>query len=101
MPVSNLLESEGAEFLVLGQLLIDGIDAYKSYKNYPGYDVVAVSPENDRTAKIQVKSRWQTDANGFLIRNLECDFVVFARLNRGNKKKTLLSDARQSFLCFQ
>jgi hypothetical protein len=98
MPVSNLLESEGAEFLVLGQLLIEGIDAYKSYRNNPGYDLVAVAPEKDRTARIQIKSRWPTNANGFLIRNLDCDFVVFAKLNRGDKKKSTVE--RRSPECY-
>ena len=37
------LESEGAEFLVLGHLLIEGISAYKAYINFPGYDLMAVN----------------------------------------------------------
>ncbi len=40
------LESEGAEFLVLGQFLINRIVAYKTYTNMPGYDLVATNPEN-------------------------------------------------------
>jgi hypothetical protein len=63
------LESEGAEFLVLGQLLIEGIPAYKAYTNLRGYDLVAVAPA--------------TDANHFLIKKFDCDFVVLVRLNRG------------------
>ena len=81
------LESEGAEFLVLGNLLIEGIDAYKSYRYMPGYDLVAVLPEKDSTARIQVKSRWASDATGYLIKNFDCDFVVFAQLNRGFRYK--------------
>ena len=78
------LESEGAEFLVLGQLLIERIPAYKTYTNLRGYDLVATSPESNRAARIQVKSRWATTAPHFLIRNVEeCDFVVLVRLNRG------------------
>jgi hypothetical protein len=77
------LESEGAEFLVLGQLLIEGIRAYKTYTNLRGYDLVATWPETNRSARIQVKSRWATDANAFLIKNFDCDFVVLVRLNRG------------------
>jgi len=53
------LESEGAEFLVLGQLLIHRIAAYKTYTNMPGYDLVATHPEKNTSAKIQVKSRWR------------------------------------------
>jgi hypothetical protein len=77
------LESEGAEFLVLGNLLVEGIDAYKSYRYMPGYDLVAVLPEKSGTARIQVKSRWASDATGYLIKNYDCDFFVFAQLNRG------------------
>lgn len=77
------LESEGAEFLVLGQLLIEGVPAYKTYTNMCGYDLVATWPETNRSARIQVKSRWATDANQFLIKTIDCDFVVLVRLNRG------------------
>ena len=79
------LESEGAEFLVLGQLLIQGIPTYKTYTNMPGYDLVATNPERNRTARIQVKSRWATKAEGFIIKNFDCDFVVIVKLNRGSK----------------
>ncbi len=85
------LESEGAEFLVLGNLLVEGIDAYKSYRYMQGYDVVAVLPDKQSIAKIQVKSRWASDANGFLIRNYDCDFVVFVALNRGFRYKNRLN----------
>ncbi len=79
------LESEGAEFLVLGQLLINKIASYKTYTNMPGYDLVATNPENNTSTKIQVKSRWATKANGFPIKNFDCDFVVVVLLNRGSK----------------
>ncbi|MBN2472047.1 MAG: hypothetical protein JXN59_15100 [Anaerolineae bacterium] len=78
------LESSGAEFLVLGHLLIEGIQAFKTYTNFPGYDMVAVNSDADRTCRIQVKSRWATDFDGgFPIKNFDCDFVVFVALNRG------------------
>ena len=81
------LKSEGAEFLVLGQLLIHGVPAYKTYTNMPGFDVVAVAPENaGATARISVKSRWDTGATGFIIKNFDCDFVVVAKLNRGTSR---------------
>ena len=84
---STRLEAEGAEFLVLGNLLIHGIPAYKTYTNMPGYDVIAVNPgKSPATARISVKSRWDTGATGFLIRNYDCDFVVVAKLNRGSSK---------------
>lgn len=79
------LESEGAEFLVLGHLLMHRIATYKTYTNMPGYDLVATHPELNTSARIQVKSRWRTGAPGFLISNFACDFVVVVKLNRGNK----------------
>jgi hypothetical protein len=77
------LESEGAEFLVLGNLLIQGIPTYKTYTNMPGYDLVATNPEKNKSVKIQVKSRYQTNWDGFIIKNLDTDFVVLVTLNRG------------------
>ncbi len=86
MPRQNTkLESEGAEFLVLGQLLIQGVPTYKTYTNMPGYDLVAMNPERNRVARVQVKSRRRTKAEGFIINNFNCDFVVIVRLNRGSK----------------
>jgi hypothetical protein len=90
------LESEGAEFLVLGNLLVEGIDAYKSYRYMPGYDLVAVLPEKNNTARIQVKSRWASDATGYLIKNYDCDFVVLAKLNRGFRYKYNLDPKKWS-----
>ena len=40
--LNTKLEATGAEFLVLGQLLIRGMQAYKSYVNHPGYDLIEV-----------------------------------------------------------
>lgn len=86
MPRQNtLLECEGAEFLVLGWLLIQGIPSYKTYTNMPAYDVVAMNPEENKLARISVKSRWTTGAAGFPIKNFDCDFVVLVKLNRGEK----------------
>ena len=92
------LESEGAEFLVLGQLLLAGIPAYKTYTNMPGYDLVDTNPERNLSAKLQVKSRRRTGAPGFPIRNFGCDFVVFCRLNRGNKAGTGKVQAPEYFV---
>jgi hypothetical protein len=58
--LDSRLEAEGAEFLVLAHLLIEGIQAIKAYTRFPGYDLIAADPEN-----------------------LECDFVVLVALNRG------------------
>lgn len=79
------LESEGAEFLVLGNLLTIGIPSYKTYTNMAGYDIVATNPEKNTSARIQVKSRWRTGAEGFIIKKFACDFVVVVLLNRGSK----------------
>ena len=79
------LEAEGAEFLVLGQLLLHRVASYKTYTNMPGYDLVATNPELNKSAMIQVKSRWHTGATGFPIKNFDCDFVVVVLLNRGSK----------------
>ena len=79
------LEAEGAEFLALGQLLLHKIASYKTYTNMPGYDLVATNPESNKSAMIQVKSRWRTGASGFPIKNFGCDFVIVVLLNRGSK----------------
>jgi hypothetical protein len=78
------LEAAGAEFLVLGHLLINKIPAYKAYTNFPGYDIVAVNPLADKVCRIQVKSRESTGSKGFYIKNYDCDFAV---LNRGRLVK--------------
>jgi hypothetical protein len=78
------LESEGAEFLVLGLLLVEGVSTYKAYINFPGYDLTAINPNTKKVARIQVKSRWATDYDtSFPLKNLDCDFVVHVALNRG------------------
>ncbi|MCR4299148.1 MAG: hypothetical protein NUV75_10450 [Gallionella sp.] len=77
------LEAEAAEFLVLGRLLLERIVAFKAYVNFPGYDLIAANADRARTARVQVKSRYRTDWDGFIINNYDCDFVVFVALNRG------------------
>jgi hypothetical protein len=84
--INTRLEAEGAEFLVLGNLLLQKITAFKAYVNHAGYDIVAVNEKKNTSARIQVKSRYQTGWNGFIIKNFDCDFVVLAILNRGYKK---------------
>jgi hypothetical protein len=87
------LESEGAEFLVLGRLLLEKITAFKTYTNFPGYDLIATSAENNTSARIQVKSRYQTNWDGFIIKNFDCEFVVFVALNRGYSKPRKSGDS--------
>lgn len=80
---NTTLESTGAEFFVLSLLLTQGIEAYKSYVNQPGYDLVAVYRATGRTCRIQVKCRTAKKApKQFLIDNLGSDVVVHVRLNR-------------------
>jgi hypothetical protein len=54
--------------------------------NMAGYDIVATNPDRNSSARIQVKSRWRTGAEGFIIKNFDCDFVVVVFLNRGSKE---------------
>jgi hypothetical protein len=92
------LESDGAEFLVLGIMLVEGIVCHKHYTNSSGYDLIASNPDKNRNARIQVKSRWATDSDGgFIIKNYNSDFVVFVQLNRGyryRKRRLAEADAR-------
>ncbi|MEO6079479.1 MAG: hypothetical protein ABIQ86_06860 [Steroidobacteraceae bacterium] len=92
------LESVGAEFLVLGHLLIEGISAFKSYTNMKGYDLIAANAEKNLSARVQVKSRWRSKAEGFIINNLDCDFVVLALLNRGSKDGKVTPQAPEFFV---
>jgi hypothetical protein len=100
--LDSKLESEGAEFLVLGLLLVEGIQATKAYTRFPGYDLLAFSPERNRVCRIQVKSRWATDYDkSFPIKNFDCDFVVHVALNRGYRhRKRLSSGGRQPPLVY-
>ena len=52
MRLNTRLESEGAEFLVLGNLLIEGILSYKAYHNFKSYDLVAVNPGTKKANKM-------------------------------------------------
>jgi hypothetical protein len=82
------LESEAAEFLALGYLLLEGISAFKAYTNFHSYDLIAADASNNTSARIQVKSRYRTNYDGFIIKNLDCDFVVLVTLNRGYSNGT-------------
>jgi hypothetical protein len=76
------LESEGAEFLVLGQLLIRRIPAAKAYTNQRDFDLVVFSPQTNKFATIQVKSRLGKDAWQFNVGKIKSDFLVLVGLNR-------------------
>lgn len=86
--LNTKLESKGARFLVLGQMLIRGIDASITTEKMSGYELVATNSNRSLTARIQVKSRWRTGAPKFSVNNLDCDFIVVAKLNRGSKDGT-------------
>lgn len=83
--LDSKLEAEGAEFLVLGLLLVEGIQAMKAYTRFPGYDLLAFNAETGRQCRIQVKSRWATNYDrAFLMRRFDgSDVVVHVALNRG------------------
>jgi hypothetical protein len=72
--LNTKLESEGAEF--------EGIPTYKAYSYQKGFDLVATWPEKKRSARIQVKCRYASDAGHFLINSFDCEFVVLVALNR-------------------
>ena len=79
MPRQNTrLEAEGAEFLVLGNLLVEGLQAYKPYTNMPGYNVLVVNSEGNpnRFARVSVKSRWRAAARGIIINNFDSDLEL-------------------------
>ena len=44
------LESEAAEFLVLGHLLTAGMEEHKAYTRFPGFDVLALNPGDPNRA---------------------------------------------------
>jgi hypothetical protein len=86
--LNTALPAHGAEFLVLGHLLVEGIQAYKAYVNNPDYDLLAVNAEAGRTARISVKSRYSVSYDGgFPLQSVACEFVVFAALNRPDPRQ--------------
>jgi hypothetical protein len=100
--LNSRLQWQGAEFLVLAHLLIEGIEAYKPYVNHPAYDLVALNPNTKKLARISVKSRWATNRAGhFPLNSLDCDFVVHVALNRGHRqRKITVSDSVEAARLF-
>jgi hypothetical protein len=87
----STLQSEGAEFLVVGQLLVQGVHAYKAYTRNALFDVIATHPENGKSVTIQVKSRLEKSASGFPLKPSKIrhpHFVVFVKLNREKRDST-------------
>ena len=94
------MSGEGAEFLVLGELLVRHINAAKAYTNFPDWDILAFDSERERQARIQVKSRYASDALGFILKSTNFEFLVVVHLNKGlrytsGKKFKPESDAPQ------
>ena len=78
------LVSTGAEFIVLGKLLLHEIQTYKTYVNFEGYDLVSVNPNKNKSAKIQVKSKNFVNDFSFYLNPVEKerpDFYVFCHTN--------------------
>jgi hypothetical protein len=96
--LNTKLESEGAEFLVLGQLLIRKIPASKAYTNQPNYDLVAYSPKTDKSATIQIKARWSKKATQFPVGKLRSDFVVLVALNRDPDGQEALAEEPEYYV---
>jgi hypothetical protein len=75
------MPAAGAEHYVVAQLMFRDIDAFKCERGRAGTDVVAADTKYGTSVSIQVKSRYDTNADGFPITKPKADFVVFARLN--------------------
>ncbi len=78
------LVSTGAEFIVLGKLLLNEIQTYKTYVNFEGYDLVSVNPTINKSCKIQVKSKNFKNDSSFYLNSVEKnkpDFYVFCQTN--------------------
>lgn len=84
--LNTQLESAGAEYLVLGNLLRYRIQSFITSQNFEDYDIVATNPEKNKSIKIQVKSRLKNSDTSFPIKKFGSDFVVFVKLNCGMKR---------------
>jgi hypothetical protein len=89
--------SEGAEYLVMGNLMRRNILTYKAPPMNEGYDLICIHPDPRRqerneayapSVRVQVKSRYASDCDrAFPIKEdkLDCfDFLVVVFLNTGN-----------------
>ena len=84
------LFSTGAEFFVLSKLLLNHIEAHKSYVNFEGYDLIAVNPQKNFSAKIQVKSKNHKGDTGHYLNSddkIKSDFYIFVQSNAYIKEK--------------
>jgi len=78
------IESVGAEHLIMGYLMREGIQTYLADQRQEGYDLICVNPLLRKTALVQVKSRWATNCDrGFPLKNTSSDFIAVVFLNYG------------------
>src|SRR5262245_5513136 len=89
------LAAQGAEFMVLGHLLIEGIQCYKAYTNFPGFDLIAVNPDTKKIASLHGKMRSATNSRRRPISSVDCDVVVHEALNRGYRGISPTGNAKQ------
>ncbi len=90
------LFSSGAEFLVLSKMLLVGIETYKAYVNFEGYDLLAVNPLKNKSASIQVKSKnFRGDSSFRLGKKTlpKVDFYVFAQTNSLARNYAIIPDS--------
>jgi hypothetical protein len=105
--------SVGAEHMVMGYLMRRNILAYQAPPINEGYDLICIHPDPRRKSrkgkaqvKVQVKSRYATDANviGVKANSLSAfDFLVVAFLNIGKfygGEDGLIGDAPPEFYTF-
>ena len=85
--ISTQLEQEGAEHLVIGNLLRFKIQSYLCPKNFEDYDLIAINPKNEKMKKVQVKSRLVNTASSFPLKKVGSDFIVFVKLNCAKRIK--------------
>lgn len=85
--ISTQLEQEGAEHLVIGNLLRFKIQSFLCPKNFENYDLIAVNPKKNLMKKIQVKSRFNKEASSFPLKKVGSDFIVFVKLNCAKRTK--------------
>jgi len=95
--LNTRLEATGAEFLVLGNLLLRKVEAHKAYTNFPGYDLLAMNPEKQKVCRVQVKSRYYSTDKAFDIKNFDSDFVVFVGLDRGKRTNKASAESTVAF----
>jgi hypothetical protein len=92
------VESFGAEHLVMGYLMREGIQTYMADQRQEGYDLICLNPQNNKMVKVQVKSRWATDCDrAFPLKSENSDFVAVVFLNNGpigQRKITIKNNKR-------